>query len=72
MENVKRITISATEAASRLREAGMHISETRLVDEIEQGGIWPFGRIVRVGPNGRRTVEIMRRQFEDWLRQMEN
>ena len=72
MTEKRRITISVDEAVRRLREAGMRIAPKRLIAEIEAGGIWPFGRIVSTGPNGRRTVEILRRQFEDWLREMEN
>lgn len=67
---MKRLTISATEATRVLREMGMHISEKRLVDEIAQGGIWPFGRVANVGRTGRRTVVIMRREFEDEMERL--
>lgn len=67
---MKRLTISATEATRVLREMGMHISEKRLVDEIARGDVWPFGRVVNTGKSGRRTVVIMRREFEDAMERL--
>lgn len=63
------ITVTATEAVRQLREAGMHMTVARLVDGIESGS-YPFGRIVRAGPTGRRTVEIFRKDLQAWLEQM--
>lgn len=63
------ITVTATEAAARLRQAGMRISVKRLVDGIYSGD-YPFGRIVSTGPSGRRTVEIYRRDLEIWIGRM--
>lgn len=63
------ITVTATEAAARLRQAGMRISVKRLVDDIEKGR-FPFGHVVSTGPSGRRTVEIYRRDLETWIGRM--
>ena len=60
--------VTATEAASIMRSAGIRTSATRIVDGIESGA-YPFGRIVSVGPNGRRVTEIFRKDFYEFLRE---
>lgn len=59
-------TMTLKECAAAMREAGFRTSETRLADDIERG-VKPFGRVVRVGNSGRRTLEIMTVDFRRWL-----
>lgn len=66
-----KLTLTAREARNILREHGMRISIQRLVDGIEDGS-YPFGRIVRTGETGRRTVEILRKRLMDWIAEMED
>ena len=60
--------VSAAEAAQIMRRAGIRTSPTRIVDGIESGA-YPFGRIVSVGPSGKRSTEIFRKDLYDFLRQ---
>lgn len=58
--------ISATEAVKILREHGIRMSVSRLIHGIE-AGYYSFGRVVSTGTTGRRTVEIYKRKFEEWM-----
>ena len=58
--------ISATEAVRLLRERGIRMSVQRLIHGIE-AGYYSFGEVVNVGESGRRTVEIYKPAFEEWM-----
>ncbi len=54
------------EVAQAMRNVGISISKISLADGI-QNGLYPFGRVRRCGPTGRRTFEIPRLKFKQWL-----
>ena len=58
-----RMTIP--EVARDMRQEGFPISERFLAEGIETGE-YPFGRVLRTGPTGRRTFLINRRDYENW------
>lgn len=61
--------ISATQAVQILRERGIRMSVPRLIHGIE-AGYYSFGRVIGVGESGRRTVEIYRKDFEEWMEEI--
>ena len=60
------ITMSIQDVAKLFREYGIPIELRRLADGIASGD-YPFGRVVRISPNGRRTFEIWRVDVEAFL-----
>lgn len=68
-EYKNRPIMSATEAVAAMRAVGYPMSTTRLIDGIKSG-LFTFGYMVsegRGGPHPRRTVRIVRVQFQSWL-----
>lgn len=48
------------------REAGIPASPAKIAEGIVSGA-YPFGRLVKVGPNGNRQFEIFPKDVYDWL-----
>ena len=46
---------------------GIPMEKGRLADDIA-AGVYPFGRVAKVAPNGRRTFDIWRVDVEQFLR----
>lgn len=63
----QKLTMTIQDVANLFREYGVPIELRRLSDDIASGA-YPFGRVVRVSPNGRRTFEIWRIDVESFLR----
>ena len=66
MMNQMKLTVSLEEAAELLRQAGMRISAMEVANGIEAGR-YGFGRVISVGPTGRRRTEIFRVDVLRWL-----
>ena len=60
------ITMTVREVYYAMREAGIRCNPTMISAGIASGA-YPFGRVVNTGETGRRTLEIYRVDFEDWL-----
>ena len=61
-----KLTMTIEEVYHAMREAGIRSSPVRISAGIANGS-YPFGRVLNVGASGRKTVEIYRVDFEDWL-----
>lgn len=61
-----KLTMTVTEVYHEMRNAGIRSSPTRISAGIASGA-YPFGRVVSVGETGRKTIEIWRVDFEEWL-----
>ena len=61
-----KLTMTVMEVYKAMKEAGIRSSPTRISAGIASGA-YPFGRVVSVGETGRRTLEIYRVDFLDWL-----
>lgn len=60
------LTMTLMEVYYAMRDAGIHTSPKRISAGIASGA-YPFGTVVNVGETGRRTLEIWRVDFEEWL-----
>lgn len=60
------LTMTIQDVAKLFRDYGIPIELRRLSDGIASGD-YPFGRVVRTSPNGRRTFEIWRVDVEAFL-----
>lgn len=60
------LTLTINETCKLFRSYGVPMEQTRLADGIESG-IYPFGRLVRVSPRGRRVFEIWRCDVENYI-----
>lgn len=63
---MKKLTMTLREVYYEMRAAGIHCN-TQSISAGIASGAYPFGRVVKVGETGRRTVEIFRVDFEAWL-----
>lgn len=61
-----RLTMTINDVYLAMREAGIPTNLRRISAGIASGA-YPFGRVVSVGPTGRRTVEIFKVDFYAWL-----
>lgn len=59
-------TMSLQDVCSAFREAGIRTSPSTVADGIING-YYPFGRLIKVGPNGNRRFEILAKDVSDWL-----
>lgn len=69
MATPRKPVMSATEAVAAMRRVGYPMSTARLIDGIISG-LFKFGYVVSTGgdgPHPRRTVRIIRKDFESWL-----
>ena len=62
-----KLTLSTNETCDLLRKSGIPMDVHRLCDGIADG-YYPFGRLVRTSPNGRRTFEIYRVDVEAFIK----
>lgn len=60
------LTMTLDDVCKLFRSYGIPMEITRLADDIESG-IYPFGRLVKKSPNGRRTFEIWRCDVEAFI-----
>lgn len=60
-----RPKMSLLDVCKDLRSRGMHVNQKTVSEGITQGA-FPFGRILRVSPNGRKTFLILGREYERW------
>lgn len=60
------ITMTLNEVANAFRAVGIPMHVKRLADGIADG-TYPFGRVVQTSATGRRTFEIFRVDFQNWL-----
>ena len=61
-----KLTMTLREVQYEMRAAGIPCSVQSISAGIASGA-YPFGRVVGVGPSGRRTLEVFRVDFEAWL-----
>lgn len=61
-----QLTMTLHDVYIAMRDAGIRSSPERISAGIASGA-YPFGRVVNVGETGRRTLEIYRVDFYDWL-----
>lgn len=66
---MQKITCTVQETAKILRQHGFPCCATNLSKQIAEG-IYPFGRVIREGPSGRKTIQIFRRDLMDWISHM--
>lgn len=66
MDHQMKLTVPLEEAAQLLRRAGMRISSAELATGIAAGR-YSFGRLIGVGPTGRRRTEIFRVDLLRWI-----
>lgn len=66
MKHQMKLTVPLEETAAILRKAGMRISAAQVANGIECGR-YPFGKVISVGPSGRRQTEIFRADLQHWL-----
>ena len=59
-------TMSLQDVCTAFREAGIHTSPDTIANGIIDG-YYPFGRLIKVGPNGNRRFEILAKDVSDWL-----
>lgn len=57
--------ITMMEIMADMRSCGYSISQKRLSDGMA-AGVFPFGTLVSTGETGRRTFQILRRDYESW------
>lgn len=61
-----KLTMTLTEVYYAMREAGISCSPVKISAGIVSGA-YPFGRVVSEGETGRRSFEIFRVDFDNWL-----
>lgn len=61
-----KVTMTVREVLYEMRKAGIHCNERIISDGIASGA-YPFGQVVNTGETGRRTLNIFRSDFYDWL-----
>lgn len=62
----QKLTMTVREVYYAMRKAGIPCNEKMISAGIASGA-YPFGRVVSTGETGRRTLEIFRVDFLDWL-----
>lgn len=61
------LTMTLEDVCKLFRSYGIPMEITRLADDIE-AGIYPFGRLIKKSPTGRRTFEIWRVDVESFIK----
>ena len=64
--SMPNLTMTLEDVCKLFRSYGIPMEVRRLADEIE-AGIYPFGRVIRRGPQGRRCFEIWRCDVEAFI-----
>ena len=62
-----KLTMTLMEVYYAMRAAGIPCSPTKVSAGIVSGA-YPFGRVVSEGETGRRSFEIFRVDFDNWLK----
>lgn len=62
-----KLKLTLEETCQMLRQYGIGMRLDILADQIASGA-YPFGRVIRTSPNGRRTFEIWRCDVEKFLK----
>lgn len=65
---MQRPTMTLADVETAMQKAGFRVS-TRTISEGISSGRYPFGTIIGTGDTGRRRFEIMRVDFEKWLKE---
>lgn len=60
------LRMTLDDVCQAFREMGVPMEKGRLADDIA-AGVYPFGRVAKVSPNGRRTFDIWRVDVERFL-----
>lgn len=60
------LRMTLDDVCQAFREMGVPMEKGRLADDIA-AGVYPFGRVAKVSPNGRRTFDIWRVDVEKFL-----
>ena len=63
---MEKLTMTVFDVYYAMRAAGIRTSPQRISAGIASGA-YPFGRVVSVGETGRKTLEIYRVDFLNWL-----
>lgn len=64
-EGRKKPRMTLDDVLADMRANGMPM-EKRVLSECLKQGIFPFAKIIGIGPTGRATFLIMRRDYEKW------
>ena len=67
MRSENKLTMTVMEVYIEMREAGIPNSPKKISAGIASGA-YPFGRVVAVGETGRKTIEVFRVDFQNWLK----
>lgn len=62
-----KLTMTVNEVLGDMRQNGIRMSPKKfnfMTDE----GMLPFVKVIRVSEGGRRTLVIMRREYQTWLK----
>lgn len=62
-------TMTLREVVNAMRAVGFRTSEETVASGIESGR-YPFGTLISSGKTGRRHFEILRVDFEKWLKEV--
>lgn len=62
---MQKPTMTLSEVVNDLRSVGMKIKENTLSDGIASG-VYSFGKILHTGKTGRRSIQILRVDYERW------
>ena len=54
-----------------MRELGMKMNKKH-ISQCMKDGTFPFGKVISVGPTGRTTFLIMRKDYERWANEFLN
>lgn len=65
----RKPTMTLAEVVTAMRSAGFRTGETAVADAIESGR-YSFGAVISHGKTGRRKFEILRVDFERWLKEV--
>lgn len=67
MPSDQKLTMTIMEVYLSMRNAGIPSSPKKISAGIASGA-YPFGRVVAVGETGRKTIEVFRVDFQNWLK----
>lgn len=62
---MKKPKMTINEVLSEMRDSGFKISQKTFYEGVDNG-IFPFVHILSVGEAGRRSVLILRKEYESW------
>lgn len=65
---MKKLTLTAKETAELCHEYGWRVTQQQIAQGIAEGR-FPFGRVVNIGPTGRKSYEIWVQDVLDFLKE---